>query len=99
MKATARKWGNSAAVRIPAPIMQAMRLDLDEIVDVREEAGRIPGADRVTRRVPEIGRALNWATDLQGRDCQSGHTSLDSLRQRFQNTPGTSALTRRRYSG
>ncbi len=41
MKATVRKWGNSAAVRIPAPVMQAMGLDLDTIVDVREEAGRI----------------------------------------------------------
>ena len=41
MKATVRKWGNSAAVRIPASVMQATRLDLDEVVDVREEAGRI----------------------------------------------------------
>lgn len=41
MKATVRKWGNSAAVRIPAPVMKATRLNLDEEVDVREEAGRI----------------------------------------------------------
>ena len=41
MKAIVRKWGNSAAVRIPASVMQATRLDLDEVVDVREEAGRI----------------------------------------------------------
>jgi antitoxin MazE len=41
MKATVRKWGNSAAVRIPAPVMKATRLNLDEVVDVREEAGRI----------------------------------------------------------
>ena len=41
MKATVRKWGNSAAVRIPAGVMQAMHLVLDEVVDVREEAGRI----------------------------------------------------------
>jgi antitoxin MazE len=41
VKATVRKWGNSAAVRIPASIMQATRLDLDEAVDVREEGGRI----------------------------------------------------------
>lgn len=33
--------GNSAAVRIPAAVMQAMHLNLDEVVDVREEAGRI----------------------------------------------------------
>ncbi len=41
MKATVRKWGNSAAVRIPASVMQATHLDLDEVVDVREDAGRI----------------------------------------------------------
>jgi antitoxin MazE len=41
VKAKVRKWGNSAAVRIPASVMQATRLDLDEAVDVREEAGRI----------------------------------------------------------
>jgi len=39
MKVTVKKWGNSAAVRIPAAIMQASRLALDEIVDVREEGG------------------------------------------------------------
>ena len=41
MRGTIKKWGNSAAVRIPASVMQAMRLDLDEVVDVREERGRI----------------------------------------------------------
>jgi antitoxin MazE len=41
MKATVKKWGNSAAVRIPAAVMQAVQLDLDEVVDVREEAGHI----------------------------------------------------------
>ena len=41
MRATVKKWGNSAAVRIPASVMQATRLYLDEVVDVREEAGRI----------------------------------------------------------
>jgi antitoxin MazE len=41
VRARVKKWGNSAAVRIPASVMQATRLDLDEVVDVREEAGRI----------------------------------------------------------
>jgi antitoxin MazE len=36
-----KKWGNSASVRIPAAVMQAAHLDLDEAVDVREESGRI----------------------------------------------------------
>jgi antitoxin MazE len=41
VRATVRKWGNSAAVRIPASVIQATCLALDEAVDVREEAGRI----------------------------------------------------------
>lgn len=41
MKATVKKWGNSAAVRIPASVMQATNLQLDGVVDVREEDGRI----------------------------------------------------------
>lgn len=36
-----KKWGNSASVRIPAAVMEAARLHLDQPVDVREEAGRI----------------------------------------------------------
>ena len=41
MKTAVKKWGNSASVRIPAAVMQAAHLDLDEPVDVREESGRI----------------------------------------------------------
>jgi antitoxin MazE len=36
-----KKWGNSASVRIPAIIMQAAHLDLDQEVDIREEGGRV----------------------------------------------------------
>ena len=41
MKVIVKKWGNSASVRIPAAVMEAARLRLDQPVDVREEAGRI----------------------------------------------------------
>lgn len=41
MRTTVKKWGNSAAVRIPASVLQATNIDLDEVVDVREENGRI----------------------------------------------------------
>jgi len=41
MKAMVKKWGNSAAVRIPASVMEAMHLALDQVVEVREEEGRI----------------------------------------------------------
>jgi antitoxin MazE len=36
-----KKWGNSASVRIPAAVMRAANLNLDDAVDVREEDGRI----------------------------------------------------------
>jgi antitoxin MazE len=36
-----KQWGNSAAVRIPASVMHAARLDLGDVVQNREEAGRI----------------------------------------------------------
>ena len=38
-----QKWGNSASVRIPAAVMGAARLALDQPVDIREEAGRVIG--------------------------------------------------------
>ena len=41
MKVAVKKWGNSAAVRIPAVVLAATRLEIDEEVDIREEAGRI----------------------------------------------------------
>ncbi|HXA39251.1 MAG TPA: AbrB/MazE/SpoVT family DNA-binding domain-containing protein [Phenylobacterium sp.] len=41
MKVQVKKWGNSASVRIPASVMTAAALHLDQAVDVREEGGRI----------------------------------------------------------
>jgi antitoxin MazE len=41
MKTTLKKWGNSVAVRIPASVMEAADLRLDEVVEVCEEEGRI----------------------------------------------------------
>ncbi len=41
MKATVKKWGNSAAVRLPAAIMEAAHLELEQILDVRAENGRV----------------------------------------------------------
>ena len=36
-----RRWGNSAAVRLPAATLAAAGLKPDDAVDVREENGRI----------------------------------------------------------
>ena len=41
MRVIVKKWGNSAAVRIPSGIMEAAHLRLDEAVDVREQGGQI----------------------------------------------------------
>lgn len=41
MRATVRKWGNSAAVRMPATVMAEAKLEIDQQVDVRVEDGRI----------------------------------------------------------
>ena len=41
MRMQVKKWGNSASVRIPASIMAAAQLHIDQMVNIREEAGRI----------------------------------------------------------
>ena len=41
MRALVRKWGNSASVRIPAPVLAAARLRLDQSVEISAEDGRI----------------------------------------------------------
>lgn len=41
MQGVVKKWGNSAAVRIPAAVLEAAQVRLDQPVDVREEGGRI----------------------------------------------------------
>lgn len=41
MRAIVKKWGNSAAIRIPYGVMQAAHLSLDSVVDVSEQSGRI----------------------------------------------------------
>lgn len=41
MRIMIKKWGNSASVRIPAALMEAAHLELDQSVDVHEEQGRI----------------------------------------------------------
>jgi len=41
MQGVVKKWGNSAVVRIPASVLEAAHVRLDQPVDVREEGGRI----------------------------------------------------------
>lgn len=41
MRSVVRKWGSSPAVRIPAAVLTAANMRLDQPVDVREEGDRI----------------------------------------------------------
>ena len=41
MRAHVRKWGNSTAVRLPAAIMAASALQVDQAVEIKAEGGRI----------------------------------------------------------
>lgn len=61
MKARIKKWGNSAAVRIPAHVMRAARLNLSDVVDVREEAGRIV-IEPVRLKMYDLGELLKGIT-------------------------------------
>lgn len=72
MKVTVKKWGNSAAVRLPASVMQATQLELDEVVDVREDRGRIV-IERVRPRKYELSELLKRITSKnQHREIDSG---------------------------
>ncbi len=71
MEVLLKKWGNSAAVRIPAAIVAAAHLTLDQPVDVREEQGRIVIE-------PKRGRVFALA-DLVGRISRANlHDSIDT---------------------
>jgi len=54
MRVTIRKWGNSAAIRIPTAVMDAGKLQLDRVVDIREEKGCV-----VIEPVREDGLSLD----------------------------------------
>ncbi len=41
MPTVVKKWGNSAAIRIPAPILEAANLSVEQAVEVHVEGGRI----------------------------------------------------------
>ena len=61
MKAFVKKWGNSAAVRIPAAVLHAVQLELNEVVDVREEAGRIV-IEPIHRKTYDLDELLKGIT-------------------------------------
>ncbi|HVJ87305.1 MAG TPA: AbrB/MazE/SpoVT family DNA-binding domain-containing protein [Caulifigura sp.] len=41
MRASVKKWGNSASIRIPSAVLSETNLKIDDPVDIRSEGGRI----------------------------------------------------------
>jgi antitoxin MazE len=61
MEVIVKKWGNSAAVRIPASVMAAAHVSLDQSVEVREEQGRIV-IEPVRRKAYKLDELLGSIT-------------------------------------
>jgi len=61
MRAVVKKWGNSASVRIPAAVLKAANLCLDEAVDVHEQSGRIV-IEPVRRKEYDIAELVKGIT-------------------------------------
>lgn len=57
MEVVIKKWGNSAAVRIPASVFEAAKFSLDQTVDVRVENGRVV-LEPVAKQEYGIGKLL-----------------------------------------
>lgn len=61
MKIQVKKWGNSASIRIPASVMAAASISVDQAVDIREEGGRII-IEPVRAPVYDLHRLLDQMT-------------------------------------
>lgn len=65
-----RRWGNSAAVRIPATTLEAAGLKPDDPVEVREENGRV-----IIERARPSPVTLEWL--LEGITAENLHEEVD----------------------
>lgn len=70
MRVMVRKWGNSAAIRIPTAVMEAGKLRLDSLVDIREEKGCV-----VIEPVREVGLTLDEL--VSGITPENRHDAVD----------------------
>ncbi len=61
MEVIVKRWGNSAAVRIPSSVMAAAHVDLNQTVDVREGQGRIV-IEPVRRKAYKLDELLGGIT-------------------------------------
>lgn len=61
MRVQVKKWGNSASVRIPAAVMAAASLSVDQSVEVTAEGGRVI-IEPVTTPVYDLDQLLDQMT-------------------------------------
>ncbi len=64
-----KKWGNSLAVRLPAAVMEAAQLALDQAVEVRAENGRVI--------IEPVARSYSLDDLLAGITAQNRHDEYD----------------------
>jgi antitoxin MazE len=62
MEVIIKKWRNSAAVRIPASVMAAAHVELEQPVQLREEQGRIV-IEPVRRKAYKLDELLGGIAD------------------------------------
>ncbi len=67
MRVLVKKSGNSASVRIPAAVMAAARLRLEQAVDVREEDGRVV-IEAVRAEIHDLDALIGGITDRNRHD-------------------------------
>lgn len=41
MRGVIRKWGNSAAIRLPSPMLKSLRVGVDDLMEMRVERGNL----------------------------------------------------------
>jgi antitoxin MazE len=70
VRVVVKRWGNSAAVRIPKGVMQAARLEIDQTVEISEVDGQVV-------IVPVQPAALDLHHILQGITPENLHTPND----------------------
>jgi antitoxin MazE len=64
-----KKWGNSPAVRIPAAVMEAAHLSLDQPVEIRADNGRVI--------IEPVAPSYALADLLAGITPENRHANLD----------------------
>ncbi|HZP38388.1 MAG TPA: AbrB/MazE/SpoVT family DNA-binding domain-containing protein [Methylomirabilota bacterium] len=61
MQVALRKWGHSVAIRIPRNVVQAAHLAVDDVVEVREESGRVV-IEPLRRKVYDLSELVSGIT-------------------------------------